>query len=52
MTQVTRCNQGMSTMTVVSVKISTSYRRTVVDMFCAADQMEKEMFTSLKMDFV
>ena len=32
--------------------ISTSYRRAVVDMFCAAEQMEKEMFTSLKMDFV
>ena len=37
-----------------TVKISTSYmyRRAVVDMFCAAKQMEKEMFTSLKMDFV
>jgi len=29
--------------------ISISCRRAVVDMFCAAEQMEKEMLTSLKM---
>lgn len=33
-------------------KYQSATRRAVVDMFCAAEQMEKEMFTSLKMDFV
>ena len=32
--------------------ISISCRRAVVDMFCAAEEVEKKMFTSLKMDSV